>query len=231
MELRNGRTMIQTHVCLVSHTVKVATVFCALLCSFVPGWSRVTTVCLTLVFPLIVQQTGCELTSWNMKGCADTETVWGDVSHHPMGVEVGTGWLACLVLKSLFTGEAADALALQWTALALGSTSHDQEASLCLRSYKTQQYRHGWSLETPGVLLLTGVLTFKTTVLEPQGTLWLTFPSSVYNGTKVQRDSQKVRHSPARVGNEARGLWLEGKEMKEIITVALIQGAHVPARI
>ena len=26
-------------------------------------------------------------------------------------VEVGTGWLACLVLKSLFTGEAEDALA------------------------------------------------------------------------------------------------------------------------
>lgn len=53
-------TMIQAHVCLVSHTVKVITVFCALLCSFVPGWSRVTTVCPTLVFPLIVQQTGCE---------------------------------------------------------------------------------------------------------------------------------------------------------------------------
>ena len=151
--------------------------------------------------------------------------------HHLMGVEVGTGWLACLVLKSLFTGDAEDALAWKWTALALGSTSHNQEASLCLRSYKTQPYRHGWSLETLGVLLLTGVLTFKTTVLEPQGTLWLIFPSSVYNGTKVRRDSQKVRHSPARVGNEERGLWLEGKEMKEIITVAHIQGAHVPARI
>lgn len=70
-----------------------------------------TTVCLTLVFPLIVQQTGCEHTSQSVKGCADTETVWGDVSHLLMGVEVGTGWLACLVLKSLFTGEAEDALA------------------------------------------------------------------------------------------------------------------------
>lgn len=82
------------------------------------------------------------------------------------------------------------------TAVPLGSASYRvRKAAVCAAC-------PGHSLERLWILLSTGVLTFKTTVLEPQGTLWLIFPFSVYNATKVQRDSGKGRHCSAQVGNE-----------------------------
>lgn len=94
-----------------------------------------------------------------------------------------------------------------------------------------QQHSPGWSLETPGVLLSTGELTFKTTVLEPQGSLWLLFPFSVYILPQRFRETARKSSTALLEWVMRRGLWLEGEEKKEIKTVANMQGAPVPGSI
>lgn len=204
-ELRNGRTMAQTQSCLVSHSVKVCASLCTLALQYgsrliqskpyvaFPGFS---THCPTCgVWKHFVQCDGpCRRDRWHLESL--------------YGCGRGRRCLARLVLKSLLTREAAKALAKQWHS-PLGSVSHHHEASLW-RTFGAQQHQHGQSLERIWVLLSTGILTFKTTVLEPQGTLWLIFPFSVYNAAKVQRDNRKVRHSPTWLGNEERTVaWRE----------------------
>lgn len=177
---------------------KFAQVFALWLCSMGPGWSRVSPMWLSLVFPLTVQRVVCENTLCSVTGHAD---VRGGTWSHCMGVAgAGAVWPA-LCSNPCWHGRLQRLWPNSDTALSLGSVSHHHEASLC-RTFGAQQHQHGQSLERLWVLLSTGILTFKTTVLEPQGTLWLIFPFSVYNAAKVQRDNQKVRHSPTWLGNE-----------------------------
>lgn len=194
--------MIQTRICLASHTVEAAAVSCALLCSFGPGWSRVANVS----FPGF--STHCPVRGmWThfvkCEGlCRHGDSVgyrsghrWAGWPYAPILVHKGGCKCSGLTMTQ----------PLLWAALPITTPW----GVAC----KTQQYRHGWSLEPPGVLLLTGVLTFKTTVLEPRGTLGLIFPFSVYNAAEVHRDSLKVRHSPAWVGNEKGTVaWRERNE-------------------
>lgn len=137
------------------------------------------------------------------------------------GVGVGTGGLACLMLKSLFTREAADALAWQWHSpcsgqhfpspllagwlaklsnTAMGGPWRRQES--CYWQVYWLLKPQCWSLGA----LLDSYFLFQSIMLQRfTETAWK-------SGTALPEWVMK------------RVLWLEGKEMKEVITIASIRG-------
>lgn len=126
-----------------------------------------------------------------MKDCADTETLWRGVSSCCVDVGAGMGRLACLVLKSVFTREAAYAALLR---AALPITRKLFGAGTLLSS-TTQPWVVPGDTRSPAI---DRRIDFQNHGVGAPG-LSLTLISffSLYFAAEVQRDSQKVKHSPA----------------------------------